>query len=318
MANATGKQFLDPKALDKIRSLDLRARLVVDGFITGQHKSPYHGFAVEFASHREYVPGDEIKHIDWKVWSKTDRYYIKEYEEETNLKMTIILDCSKSMRYGAPETTAGVRADGPHDGWSKFEYGATAASCLAYLAQQQQDSVGLVTFDTGIRKKLPNSAHPNHLRMLVHEIEQTTCDNQTDVGGVFRGLAEEIGKRGLVCLVSDLFVDTPTLRTTLQHFRHRRHEVVVMHVMHDHELAFPFNDNTLFRGLEVDMQLLTEPRALRKSYLEIVERYLHQVRKTCASCGIDHVLLNTKEPLDAALAGYLALRTRTIRGHGRR
>jgi uncharacterized protein (DUF58 family) len=313
-----GRKYLDPKTLDKIRSLDLRARLVVEGFITGQHKSPYHGFAVEFASHREYVPGDEIKHIDWKVWSKTDRYYIKEYEEETNLKMTILLDCSKSMRYGSKETTGGVKADGKHDGWSKFEYGSTAAACLAYMAQQQQDAVGLITFDTDVRLKLPSSSHPSHLKLLIHEIERTVPDNKTDVGDVFRSLAEQIGKRGLVVLVSDLFVDMSTLKKALQHFRHRRHEVVVFHVMHDHELSFPFQDNTEFRGLEVDMQLLTEPRSLRKTYLEVVDRYLHQVRKICAGAGIDHVLMNTKEPLDAALSGYLAFRNRTVRGVGRR
>jgi len=143
-------------------------------------------------------------------------------------------------------------------------------------------------------------------------------DNKTDVGDVFRSLAEQIGKRGLVVLVSDLFVDMSTLKTALQHFRHRRHEVVVFHVMHDHELSFPFQDNTEFRGLEVDMQLLTEPRSLRKTYLEVVDRYLHQVRKICAGAGIDHVLMNTKEPLDAALSGYLAFRNRTVRGVGRR
>lgn len=307
MSQAKARNYLDPKTLDKISRLDLRARLVVEGFITGQHKSPYHGFAVEFASHREYVPGDEIKHIDWKVWSKTDRFFIKEYEEETNLKMTIILDCSKSMRYGENS-----------DGWSKFDYGCTAAACFAYLAQQQQDSVGLVTFDNEIRKKLPSSSHPNHLKLLIHELEQTEPDNKTDVGNIFLRLAEEIGKRGMVVLVSDLFADLDTLKTSLQHFRHRRHEVVVFHVMHDHELTFPFQDNTMFKGLEVDMQLLTEPRALRKAYLEAVDDYMHKVRKVCASNGVDHVLMNTKDPLDAALASYLAFRTRTVRGAAKR
>lgn len=301
------KNYLDPKTLDTIHRLDLRARLVVDGFITGQHKSPYHGFAVEFASHREYVPGDEIKHIDWKVWSKTDRFYIKEYEEETNLKMTIIFDCSKSMRYGDQS-----------EHWSKFDYGATAAACLAYLAQQQQDSVGLITFDTEIRKKLPNSSHPSHMKLMLHELEQTEPDNKTDVGDIFLRLAEEIGKRGMVVLVSDLFCDLTTLKHSLQHFRHRRHEVVVFHVMHEHELTFPFVDNTMFKGLEVDQQLLTEPMDLRRSYLAVVENYLHEVRKMCAGCGIDHVLLDTSEPLDAVLAGYLAFRNRTIRGASRR
>jgi uncharacterized protein (DUF58 family) len=301
------RKYLDPKTLDKIRTLDLRARLVVDGFITGQHKSPYNGMAVEFASHREYVQGDEIKHIDWKVWSKTDRFYIKQYEEETNLKMTILLDCSKSMRYGDQT-----------DQWSKFDYASTAAGCLAYLAQQQQDSVGLVTFDNDIRKKLPNSSHPSHLRLMLHELENTEPDHKTDVGDIFTRLAEEIGKRGMVVLVSDLFCDIETLKNSLQHFRHRRHEVVVFHVMHEHELTFPFQDNTLFKGLEIDAQLLTEPRALRDAYLASVERYLHNVRKMCAACGIDHVLMNTSEPLDAVLSGYLAFRDRTIRGASKR
>src|SRR5688572_13284261 len=170
--------YLDPKTLDRIKRLDVRARLVVEGFITGQHKSPYHGFAVEFATHREYSPGDDLRHIDWKVWSKTDRLYIKEYEEETNLKCTILLDASKSMRYGG----------GPHSGrlprgeggsWSKFDYAATAAASLAYLLQQQQDAVGLVTFTTRVQKNLPPSSHPNHLKLLLHELEQTEPDEKT-------------------------------------------------------------------------------------------------------------------------------------------
>jgi len=299
---ADGRRYLDPKVLDKIARLDLRARLVVEGFLTGQHASPYHGFAVEFATHREYVPGDEIKHIDWKVWSKTDRLYIKEYEEETNLKCTIVLDASKSMRYGDQG-----------EGFSKFDYGATLAACLAHLLQQQQDAVGLVTFNTKIKRNLPASASPSHRKLLMHELEQTVPDDKTDVGDVFRGLASQIRSRGMVVLISDLFADLPTLQQSLMQLRHSRHEVIVFHVMHDHELTFPFQDNTLFKGLEIDAQLHTEPRALRTSYLEAVERFLHQTRKICAALGIDHVLLNTKDPLDAALSKYLAFRHHTRR-----
>jgi uncharacterized protein (DUF58 family) len=296
------KKYLDPKTLDRIKRLDVRARLVVEGFITGQHQSPYHGFAVEFASHREYVPGDDIKHIDWKVWSKTDRLYIKEYEEETNLKCTLLLDCSKSMRYG--------EASG---GWSKFEYGATAAASLAYLLQQQQDAVGLVTFNTKVQRNLPASSHPSHLKLMMHELQQTSPDNQTDIAEVFPELARQIRRRGLVVLISDLFVDPATLGEALRQFRLRRHEVVVLHVMHEDELTFPFQDNTLFRGLETTVQLHTEPRALRRSYLEAVERFLKQVRKSCASSGIDYVLMSTKDPLDAALSSYLTFRQKTRR-----
>jgi len=305
MPDITGRKYLDPKVLDKLARLDLRARLVVEGFITGQHKSPYHGFAVEFATHREYVPGDEIKHIDWKVWSKTDRFYIKEYEEETNLKCTIVLDASKSMRYGQVE------------GWSKFDHAATVSACLAHMLQQQQDAVGLVIFNDKLVKNLPPSSHPSHRKLLMHELEQARPDDKTDVGDVFRQLAQRIRTRGMVVLVSDLFVDLETLRESLQHFRHKRHEVVVFHVMHDDELTFPFRDNTLFKGLEVLAELHTEPRALRKSYLEAVEAFLTKVRKTCAGLGVDYVLLNTKEPLDAALAKYMAARQK-MRQHASR
>lgn len=308
MAAARDQKYLDVKTIERIKRLDVRARLVVEGFVTGQHQSPYHGVAVEFAGHREYAPGDEIKHIDWKVWSKTDRFYVKEYEEETNLKCTILLDCSRSMRYGE-------QAEGS---WSKFDCAATAAASLAYLLQQQQDSVGLVTFNTKIERNLPASSHPSHLKLLLHELEQTSPDDQTDLGDVFAQLASEIRKRGLVVLLSDLFVDLDTLAEALRQFRLRKHEVIVFHVMHDHELTFPFQDNTLFRGLEVDLELHTEPRALRRTYLEVVDRFLADVRKLCGRGGIDYVLMSTKDSLDAVLSGYLTFRRRTRRNAARR
>lgn len=308
MASTAVYNYLDPKTLERIKRLDVRARLVVEGFITGQHQSPYHGFAVEFATHREYSPGDDLKHIDWKVWSKTDRLYIKEYEEETNLKCTILLDCSKSMRYGS-------KGNPP---WSKFDYAATASASLAYLLQQQQDAVGLVTFDHKVERNLPPSSHPSHLKRMLHELEQVTPDDTTDIASVFPELARQIRKRGLIVLVSDLFLDLPTLAESLRQFRLRKHEVVVFHVLHADEVNFPFQDNTLFKGLEVDQQLHAEPRALRNSYLEVLQDYLTKVKKVCATSGIDYVPMNTDDPLDAALAGYLAFRQRTRRKHLRR
>ena len=290
---------MDPKVLDRVKRMDVRARLVVEGFITGQHQSPYNGFAVEFATHREYSPGDDLRHIDWKVWSKTDRLYIKEYEEETNLKCTILLDTSKSMRYGDESDVGGL---------SKFDYAATTAASLAYLMQQQQDAVGLVFFSTQVDKNLKPSSHPSHLKLMLHELEQVTPDAETDVSSIFTSLAGQVRQRGMVILISDLFVDPAELAKTLERFRLRRHEVIVFHVMHEDELTFPFQENTLFRGLESDVQLHTEPRALRASYLEAVERYMKQVRKVCAGLGVDHVLLNTGKPLDAALSSYLAFR----------
>ena len=297
----SGTKYLDAKTLDKIKRLDVRARLVVEGFITGQHRSPYNGFAIEFAAHREYAPGDDLRHIDWKVWSKTDRLYIKEYEEETNLKCHLIVDCSKSMRYGEK------------DGWSKFDYAATAASSIAYMMQQQQDAVGMVLFSNQIDKNFKASSHPSHLKMLFHELEKIEPENTTDVADPFLALAAQIRQRGMVVLFSDLFIDPDELGRSLEQFRLRRHEVVVFHVMHHDELEFPFQDNTLFRGIEVDAELHTEPRALRKSYMEAVERYMTRVKKVCAAAGIDHVLLDTSKPLDGVLSSYLNFRAKSRR-----
>lgn len=297
----TKKNYLDPETLDKIKRLDVRARLVVEGFVTGQHRSPYNGFAIEFAAHREYSPGDDLRHIDWKVWSKTDRLYIKEYEEETNLKCHILVDCSKSMRYG--EKT----------GWSKFDYASTAAASLGFMMQQQQDSVGLVMFSNQIDKTLKSSSHPSHLKLILHELEQAEPENKTDVADPFLQLASQLSSRGMVVLFSDLFLDPEELGKSLQQFRLRRHEVIVFHVMHHDELEFPFQENTLFRGIEIDAQLHTEPRALRQSYMEAVDRYMKRVKKVCGAAGIDHVLLDTSKSLGGVLASYLNFRAKSRR-----
>lgn len=298
--HAEASRYLDPKVLEKIKRLDVKARLVVEGFITGQHKSPFHGFAVEFAGHREYAPGDELKHIDWKVWSKTDRLYIKEYEEETNLNCTLIVDASKSMGYGSGT-------------WSKFDYAATTAASLAHLLQKQQDVVGLVAFNTKVTLNLAPSSRALHLKRMVHELEQLEPDDQTDIGQVFVDLAQQVRQRGLVVLISDLFADLNQLQASLQQFRLRKHEVIVMHVMHHDELTFPFDTHTRFMGLESDDQVHADPRALRRTYLEIVENYLKQAKKTCADLGVDYALLDTNDPLDAALSRYLAFRQRHTR-----
>lgn len=298
MTSSPHSKFLDPRAIERIKRLDVRARLVVEGFLSGQHQSPFQGFAVEFASHREYTQGDEFKHIDWKVWSRTDRLVIKQYEEETNLQCTLIVDCSKSMRYAGAEK----------DGFSKFDYAATAAASLAWLLHQQQDQVGLVTFHNQVAANLPSSSHPVQMKQLLHVLEQTSPDGATDLTGVFPTLAAQIRRPGLVALFSDLFLDLPTLAETLRQFRLRRHDVALMHVLHHDELHFPFQDNTLFRGLESTAQVLTDPRALRRSYLNAMERYRGEIRQICGAQGVDYILLDTGQPLDAALAGYLAFR----------
>ncbi|MEQ1905690.1 MAG: DUF58 domain-containing protein [Pirellulaceae bacterium] len=298
--SAAGR-YLDGATLDKIKRLDVRARVVVEGFMTGSHRSPYHGFAVEFAAHREYAPGDDLRYIDWKVWSKTDRLYIKEFEEETNLKCHLLLDRSKSMEYGAEKK------------WSKFDHAATAVASLAYLMQQQQDSVGLTLFSNEIDKNFKPSTHPSHLKLLFHELEQTRCDQKTEVADAFLQLANQFRQRGMVLLVSDLLLPLNDLDAALKQFRLRRHEVIVFHVMHSDELTFPFDENTLFKGLEVEIQLLTEPRQLKKAYLEAMEKHMEGVRRICSRAGIDYCLLDTSKSLDATLSSYLNFRLKSRR-----
>lgn len=296
-------KYVDVGALDRLKRLDLRARLVVEGFISGQHRSPYHGYAVEFATHREYAPGDDLRHIDWKVWSRSDRLYVKEYEEETNFACTIALDASRSMEYGGQ--------------WRKYDCAATAAASLGYLLQRQQDAVGLATFSGALTKTLPPTSHASNLKLLVQELEQTQPSGKLDSARPFSDLARQLGRRGIVVLISDLFWPAGVLADALKQFRLRRNEVIVFQVLHEDELMFPFREDTLFRGLEDSAQLHAEPPALRKTYLAAVERFLTEVRTTCARAGVDHVLLRTDQKLDAVLGAYLAFRQRirrTIRG----
>ena len=289
------KKYLDPKVLAKISKLDLKARLIVEGFISGLHKSPFHGFSVEFAQHREYVPGDDTRHIDWKVFAKSDRYYIKQYEQETNLKGYILLDVSESMGY-----TSG--------GMTKLEYGGCIAASLTYLMLQQQDAVGLALFDDQVREFIRDSGHPSHLKLLVHKIEQATPTGKTKVRGIFDDLAERIHRRGLVIIISDLFVDPDDLLVSLRHFRHKRHEVIIFHVLDEFERTFPFTELTLFKGLEQYPQVFAEPRSLRRDYLNEFEGFVRKVKQGCRQHGIDYVQVSTSDNLEVALSSYLAAR----------
>ncbi len=300
------KQYLDPKVLSKITRLDLQARLVVEGFISGLHRSPFHGLSVEFASHREYAPGDDIKHVDWKVLGRTDRYYIKQYEEETNLKATFLLDASESMRYGS----------GRQGRLSKYEYAAAVSASLAFLLLQQQDAVGLAVFDEELRTHVPASANPNQIKPIVHAMDVSEPTAKTSLEHICHTVAEKIPRRGLICLVSDLFVDLDGLVKGLQHFRHYDHEVIVLHVMDDDELTFPFQGNTMFRGLEDTGRLLIEPRALREGYIEAMERFCTDVKRRCIASRIDYKLISTADHLDAALLAFLAARAAATRKTG--
>lgn len=297
-------RLLDADALSKMHRLELVARGIVEGFVSGRHKSPYKGFSAEFAEHREYTRGDDLRTLDWKVYGKTDRYYIKQYEEETNLRSLIAIDASGSMGF------AGRRAAG-HEGEpdSKFRYAQYLAATLAHLMVHQQDAVGLATLDTSLRRYIPARARGSHLRVLLAELANTATGGETALAPLLHDLAERIRRRGLVVIVSDLFDEPDPLLEALHHFRFRKHEVLVLHLMAEEELTFPFDRWTRFRDLEVDgRRVNADPAALRAAYLEQVRAHIDRIRRGCGQMKIDYVQMTTAQPFDAALAGYLAHR----------
>ncbi|MBX7168437.1 MAG: DUF58 domain-containing protein [Pirellulales bacterium] len=294
---ANSPKFLDPQTLAKLQGLELRARSIVEGYVSGVHRSPFHGFSIEFAEHREYVPGDDLRYVDWKVFGKTDKYYLKQYEEETNLVCYLLLDTSESMRYRGPDAAM-----------SKLEYAQCVAASLAYLVLQQQDSVGLVTFDREVRQFIRAGGNPSHLKQLLHAMEQSSADRKSRMGPIFHDLAERIRKRSVVVVLSDLFDDINSIVAGLKHLRHRRHEVVIFHVLDAAELEFPFQSTTLFKGLEQWPEVLTDSRSIRRAYLQEFEGFLRGVRRACRERRIDYLQLRTDQTLDVALSGFLAAR----------
>ena len=296
------RRFLHPESLARISSLELRARQVVEGYISGKHRSPFFGHSVEFVQHREYVPGDDIRHLDWKAWSKTDRFYIKQYEEETNLRASVVVDVSESMHYGR----------GP---LNKYEYACTAAACLGYLLMRQQDATGLITFDSDVRQVLPPRTSQTHLDAFIKALDVSRPREKTDINAILRRVAESVQSRGMVLLFSDLLVDREPLFKGLEMLRHRRHDVMVFHVLDDDELNFPFAGTTRFEGMEELPHLLCDPRALRDGYLEALEEYLVEVRRGCSRMGIDYTLIRTSDYLDAVLSKFLHHRM-ALKGKG--
>jgi uncharacterized protein (DUF58 family) len=295
------QKYLDPHTLASLEGLDLQARMVVEGYVAGMHPSPYHGFSVEFAEHREYVPGDDIRHVDWKVWSKTDKLYLKQYEEETNLLSYLLLDTSESMAYASG------------DNITKLHYAQIIAASLSYLILQQQDSVGLVVYDDAVRRYLKPAGQTSQLKELLHLLNVTPAREKSDLGLVFNDLAERFKKRGVVIVLSDLFDEVSRIITGLKHFRHRRHEVIVFHILDPAELDFPFRDTTLFKGLEGMPEILTDPHALKRAYQAELGSFLEELEKGCRMVDIDYVPLRTDQSLDVALSSYLASRSARVR-----
>jgi len=288
--------YLRPEVVAQIANMELRARLVVEGFITGLHRSPYHGFSVEFTEHRPYMPGDEFKHIDWKALAKTGRYYIKQFEEETNLKSLIILDASKSMSYGSEGQLR------------KVQYASYVAAALAYLMVEQRDAVGLAIYDEAVRTYLPPRGTRPYLRQLLVQLEQMKTGNRTNTAAVLHQVAERIKRRGLVVILSDLLDDPQQVLTSFKHFRHKGNEVIVMQVLDPMERSFAFGGDAIFRDMETGEELSTQPWHIQGAYRSAFRKFLERYQRECRDNNIDYVQLDTSTPFDKALMEYLTKR----------
>lgn len=295
------KKYLDPQSVAKISNLELVARLVVEGFIAGLHKSPYRGFNVEFAEHRQYNPGDEIRYIDWRVWGKRDKYYVKQFEEETNLKCYILLDKSASMGYQGDFQV------------NKLTYGVYLTSALSYLMLSQRDSVGLVTFDKDIRTYLPPRSRRAYLKEILNSINNIKPDGKTDLSFVLHRLADKIKRRALILVISDFMDDTNRVLAGLKHLRHKKHEVIVFHIMDIQEKEFNFNEPLEFVDLENNDVLKTDTAEIRASYRQKIEEFIKDFKYHCGEGFIDYSLLLTSTPFDEALSFYLARRKRMMK-----
>jgi len=291
------RDFLKPDVVSRLKNMQLRARLVVEGFVAGLHQSPYHGFSVEFAEHRPYMPGDPLKYVDWKVFAKTDRYYLKEFEEETNLKCYLLIDVSKSMDYGTVTTT-------------KLQYATYLAAALAFLMIQQRDAVGLVLYDTELRTYLPPRSVGSYLNVLLSHLENLRPSGQTDIGRNLHAVAERIRRRGLVVVLSDFLDDPSKILSGLRHFRHDGHEVLAFHILDPMERSFAFRGDTKFIDLESEEEMPTQPWHIRRDYRRLLQQFVEALKRGCREQRVDYNLLDTSVPYDTALFQYLTKRKR--------
>jgi uncharacterized protein (DUF58 family) len=295
-------KYLDPIALSRLKNLSLAAKLVAEGYFAGLHKSPHKGFSIEFAEHREYTPGMDPRHVDWRVLGRSDKLYVKQYEEETSLRCYLLVDKSASMGY---------KSDGA--AMSKLEYASYLAATLAYLTAFQHDAAGLVTFDDRIREQIPARQGPGHLRLLMEKLEHTQAGAETSLSKVFHELAESLKRRAMVVILSDLFDDADELIGALKHFRHKKHEVIVFQILDPAELDFPFDDVTRIEDMETSREITSDPRAFRKAYLDELNKFLDAVRLGCRASNIDYTTARTDQRFDQFLGGYLARRAAFLR-----
>jgi len=291
-------RFIDPKVLMKIQNLELIARTVVEGFVTGLHRSPYLGFSVDFAEYRQYMPGDDIRRIDWNVYGRSDRLYIKLYEGETNTRVLVLLDISGSMNYGSGEI-------------KKIDYARIMAACLSYFAYHQRDGVGLLTFDTDVRAHIPASRRSGQLFSILAEIDRIEPSQQTEFRKPLRFLAEFLSRRGMIVVISDLYDEPENILAGLKALKAKGNDILVFHIMDDFELTFPFDEAAQFEDMETLRKLHVIPQYLRDQYLVIINRHIEKLRKELSGARIDYTLMNTSHPLDAGLFSYLAARTKS-------
>jgi uncharacterized protein (DUF58 family) len=287
--------FLQPKTYQAFKNMEYLAHSVVEGFLTGLHRSPFKGFAIEFAEHRQYVPGDDPRHLDWKILGKLNRYYIKQYEEDTSLRAYLVVDTSGSMGYSDGKT-------------SKLDYARYTAAVLSYLLLQQKDSVGLVKCNHQMQTFLPPRSTRTHFRMLVNELEQARAGEQTSLGEVLHLLAQRVKRRALIIIISDLFDDADSISLALNHFAHKRHEVSVIRTLAPEETSFSFDNPTRFEGLENQQAREVDPRLLRDEYLRQFESHRNKIRETCFARRIDYTEFLTDRPFEKTMAKYLVER----------
>jgi len=287
----------DPRLVTGLGDLRLLAKRIVEGFISGMHRSPFQGFSIEFSQHRDYSPGDELRHIDWKVFAKTDRYYVKQYEAETNLRATVLLDSSGSMGFSSGPIT-------------KLQYGSCLAACIAHLMVRQQDAIGLTTFDTEPRKSLPPRATSSQKKKILETLAGIEPGGETDTGHVLHALAASMKRRGLVVIISDLLDDASKIMEGLKHFQHIRHDIIVFHVLDDAEVDFTFDRRAIFQDMETSEQLKLDPRHVRKRYRQLVAEYLHELETSCHASRIGYCLARTSTPYHELLQTYLRQRAR--------
>lgn len=289
-------QYLHPDVVAKLGSMELRARLVVEGFITGLHKSPFHGFSAEFSEHRQYRHGDDLKHIDWKIFGRTDRYYIKQYEDETNLRCLVAVDQSASMKYASEGHI------------SKFQYASYLAAALSYLILQQRDAAGLATYNTDVTAYLPPRQKRSYVQELIRTLEEAEPQDSTGTAKALHRLAERLTRRGLVVIISDLFDEPDEILQALRHFRHNNHDVLVMHVLDPREVDFKFSSSAVFKDMETGEELTTQPVQLQRSYSSAVEEFCQEIKRGCYAQNVDYVRITTETPFDVALREYIVKR----------